>query len=125
MSLDIDLIHTPMKEIRCPHCGGEIAVASKEECVFDGNITHNLNVMADKAGIYQALWRPEELGATRADGLVALLRKGLQDLLERPEHYRQWNPENGWGSYEVLVKFTQDYLQVCEQYPQAVIRVSR
>jgi hypothetical protein len=27
--------------------------------VYDGNITHNLGRMADMAGIYYALWRPD------------------------------------------------------------------
>lgn len=31
--------------------------------VFSANITHNLGEMADKAGIYKACWRPEEIGA--------------------------------------------------------------
>jgi hypothetical protein len=30
------------------------------------NITHNLNKMARKAGLYQCLWRPEEIGITTA-----------------------------------------------------------
>ena len=31
------------------------------ETVYCANITHNLNVMAGKAGIYEALWRPYKL----------------------------------------------------------------
>lgn len=34
-----------------------------EISVFDRNITHNLGNMADKSGIYYALWRPEEIKA--------------------------------------------------------------
>lgn len=30
--------------------------------VFWANITHNLGRMADEAGIYKHLWRPEEIG---------------------------------------------------------------
>ncbi len=39
-------------------------VDDKEETneVYSANITHNLGEMADKAGIYYALWRPEEKG---------------------------------------------------------------
>ena len=33
----------------------------KEESIDDFNITHNLGSMAAAAGIYKALWRPEEL----------------------------------------------------------------
>src|SRR6266496_3980933 len=41
------------------------------------NITHNLNTMADAAGIYKHLWRPEELGITKAGELIAPLAAGL------------------------------------------------
>lgn len=34
---------------------------TEERTVFSANITHNLGEMADKAGIYKALWRPEDL----------------------------------------------------------------
>lgn len=50
MSLDITL-YTPM----CAHCG-----RSGEG--YSANITHNLGAMAEAAGIYLALWRPEEIG---------------------------------------------------------------
>jgi len=42
----------------------------KEETLFDTNITHNLTTMADKAGIYYALWRPEEIQKEKASGIV-------------------------------------------------------
>jgi signal transduction histidine kinase len=37
-----------------------------DNVLFVSNITHNLNIMADKAGIYQHLWRPEEIGIKRS-----------------------------------------------------------
>ena len=56
-----------------------------EITVFDRNITHNLGKMADKAGIYYALWRPEEKGRTKASELVPVLEKGLKRLRSKPE----------------------------------------
>ena len=38
--------------------------------VYSANITHNLGLMAEEAGIYQPLWRPEELGIKTAAGLI-------------------------------------------------------
>jgi hypothetical protein len=43
------------------------------ECVFDANITHNLNKMADAAGIYEACWRPEEIGATNNNRISTII----------------------------------------------------
>ena len=99
--------------------------APKVVAVFDGNITHNLGKMAEKAGIYWHLWRPEELGITEASELIEPLRAGLKVLREKPEWYKTFTPENGWGNYEGLVRFVEDYLKACENDPEATIEVSR
>lgn len=93
--------------------------------VFEANITHNLNRMADAAGLYEACWRPEEIGATRARDLIAPLREGLAQLRAETERFAQYNPKNGWGSYDGLVSFVTRYLAACEEWPDAEISVSR
>ncbi len=45
--------------------------------VYESNITHNLTEMADAVGIYKYLWRPEELGITKAKDLIKPLADGL------------------------------------------------
>jgi hypothetical protein len=91
----------------------------------EGNITHNLGAMAKEAGIYQALWRPEEIGITKAKELIAPLTKGLGFLRGDPKRYKEFNPPNGWGSYEGLVNFVENYLKACIENPDAAVRVSR
>ena len=56
----------------------------KEVDVYDANITHNLTEMADKAGIYEALWRPEEINVKKAKDLIRPLEIGLAALLSAP-----------------------------------------
>jgi len=89
------------------------------------NITHNLGRMAKEAGIYYHLWRPEEIGITIARDLVEPLSYGLQILRARPDHFRQFDAENGWGRYENLVEFVQRYYAACMANPDAEISVSR
>jgi hypothetical protein len=93
--------------------------------VFEANITHNLNKMADAAGFYQAMWRPEEIGITTARQLIEPLTKGLEELRSKPDHYKTFNPANGWGSYETLIQFVEAYLLACTAYPSAEVSVSR
>ena len=97
----------------------------EDATVYTANITHNLNTMAQEAGIYQALWRPEEIGITYAVQLVPLLRDGLLLLLDAPQRFQAYTPSNGWGTYYGLVDFVRDYLAACEQYPGATVRVWR
>ena len=94
-------------------------------CVYWRNITHNLNKMAQMAGVYEYVWRPDELGLEFAEELIDPLTLGIAALKNDPDFYRRYNPSNGWGTYEGLVDFLESYLQACRDYPKARIRVSR
>lgn len=113
MSLDVTLSRKT-----CAHCG------TTEE-LFWANITHNLGKMAEKAGIYKHLWRPEEIGITKANQLIDPLREGLSLLLDDPEKFKRYDSSNGWGLYKHFVPWVQEYLAACEKYPDADITVSR
>lgn len=93
--------------------------------VFSANITHNLNTMADAAGIYKCMWRPDEIDITKAAQLVEPLRAGLALLKSDRERFEKFNPDNGWGDYAGLVGFVENYLAACEAYPDAKVSVSR
>ena len=113
MSLDVDLMIT------------------KPTSVYDGNITHNLGKMAGEVKLsngmtlYDVLWRPDEHGLKFAREISELLNEGWNTLLSEPEHFKQWDPENGWGSYEGLVDFVYKYRNACWDNPDAELRISR
>lgn len=98
---------------------------SKTSEVFTYNVTHNLAKMAGAAGIYKYLWRPDEVDVRVASQLKIPLQKGLEELNASPEKYREFNPSNGWGSYEGLVEFIERYLDACKEYPEATVIASR
>lgn len=97
----------------------------EDSCVFRRNITHNLNRMADAAGIYMLLWHPDELGISKARDLIEALRLGLATLKADAARFELLNPSNGWGNYDSLLSFVEAYLAACERYPDADVRVSR
>ena len=101
--------------------------------LYWANITHNLGNMASKAGIYKALWHPDEVerisskalsSDTVADDIIPLLELGLSNLKARPEYFKQFDAENGWGTYEQFVPWVEEYLVACKEFPKAVITVS-
>jgi hypothetical protein len=97
----------------------------KEVDVFDNNITHNLGKMAKEAGIYEVLWRPEEIGIDKASDMIPFLEKGVETLKSDPERFKEFNPENGWGSYEGLLAFAVDTLAACKEHPDAMVSACR
>ena len=102
-----------------------IVQENADQEVFSANITHNLNKMASEAGIYQPLWRPEELEITLASQLIDPLEQGLELLKSDPARFKIFNPENGWGTYEGLINFVSSYLLACREWPNGKVRVSR
>jgi hypothetical protein len=83
--------------------------AVRPTTVYDANITHNLGRMAEEAGIYKHLWRPEELGITTASELIEPLTAGLALLKADPVRFEAFNSRNGWGMYEHFVPFVERY----------------
>jgi len=81
--------------------------------------------MADHAGLYSYVWQPETSGIVYAYELIEHLTTGLAQLEADPEGFRQFNPSNGWGSYELLVTFIKSYLTACRENPDAEVSVSR
>ena len=114
MSLDVDLMIT------------------QPTSVYSGNITHNLGAMAGAVvlsngmTLYDVLWRPDEQqGLKFARDIADLLDEGLIILLSDPEKYKQFDPENEWGSYKGLCDFVYNYCQACCYNPDAELRISR
>ena len=93
--------------------------------IYSANITHNLGKMAKAAGIYQHLWRPEEIGITKARELIDPLQTGLAKLEADPEKFEAYNAPNGWGLYKHFVPFVRKYLEACKENPDADVSVSR
>jgi len=120
-------------------------LTEEEEEIYSANITHNLGEMADKAGIYEALWRPHRLKegynipdgdydseydfedntVTIASEIIPFLEKGLSDLKSRPKYFEKYNSPNGWGMYHNFVPFVEKYLNACIAYPNAIVKVWR
>lgn len=99
--------------------------AVREVEVYSSNITHNLGGMAEAAGIYQALWRPEEIGIEKAEQLIEPLTRGLERLRAEPERFSAYNSPNGWGLYKNFVPFVERYLAACIENPDAIVSVDR
>lgn len=113
MSLDVDLMVT------------------KPTSVYSANITHNLGKMAaavqvtDELTLYDILWRPEEHNLKFAKDIADLLHEGWKMLLSNPTEYSKYNPENGWGNFEGLVRFVREYRDACYDEPTAELKVWR
>lgn len=139
MSVDIEL-----KRKKIVSYDNGVTFEDQFETVYEGSFTHNAGRVADKVGIYESIWRPyrlrsnnaefenneeeyefEERQIIRAKEITPHLELGLKLLKSDPEHYKTFDPSNGWGKYDDFVPFVERYLEACKDYPESVIEVSR
>ena len=125
MSLDVYLEGDEITErCMCPNCFDEHEHKYRED-LYSANITHNLAHMAAEGGFYKSLWRPEEVGIEKAEQLIPILQKAVDDMRAEPERFKAHNVSNGWGLYRHFLPWVQAYLDACRLYPEAMIRISR
>lgn len=125
MSLEVSLEGPPtIVPCICKECWHEHTREHRER-YFDANITHNLGGMANEAGIYGVVWKPEENGINTAKDLILPLEKGIALMESDPKRFKAFNAKNGWGLYENFLPWLKEYLRACKEYPDAFVRASR
>ena len=99
----------------------------ESDTYFHLNLTHNLTEMAIKCKIigqctpktqdifvnlYDLLWHPEDnlgISIPNMDYLEDVM-ECYRKLLEKKDFFKQFNPSNGWGTYEQLLRKTKEYI---------------
>ena len=100
------------------------------------NITHNLNKVVDACGklvgksYYEVIWRPDTLtglenGKVPVLFIVSYLPDLIRDLIKYESVLTQYLPENGYGTFEWLIKFLCNYLKECYTYKNEYVYCCR
>lgn len=106
--------------------GLDIELKEVKPCtIWAIGITHNLTAMAEAAGLYECMWRPEEISITLANQMIHPLQCGIAVMAQHKEKLKKMNPENAFGSYDILLSVAQRYLAACVENPNAEVEVSR
>lgn len=95
--------------------------ARKTVEVYEDNITYNLAPMYYKCidiegGLYA-------LNGMKCRDAVPVLNRAIDDLTKNKEEYEKLNPENGWGSYDYLLRFLKNLRIACQENPSGKVSV--
>ena len=97
---------------------------------WHGNITHNLCRMTEDCmsfdeydqcyNLYDLLWRDTQapFEGNYINAYIAHLAYCLYVLKNDPEHFKQFNPPNGWGTYEQLIEFVRSFIHALINMPE-------
>lgn len=94
-----------------------------DELIDELYITHNLNEMAIALGVYEIIWKPDEVFPNqdiKPSMVVDKLEEAYQDLKNNKNKYSQFNPKNGWGDYEALSYFIDRYINICKKHKDTI-----
>ncbi len=101
-----------------PDCDlSEITVHEYEtDEYWHGNLTHNLTQMAaevkaDGYTLYDLMWHPDDHGFVYVTYEYVELVNRMVDILDDldPEVIIKTTPENGWGTYDLLLSVAGDF----------------
>ena len=112
-----------MEEVRAHFPGKDLSHVQEfdyeDDCFWHGNITHNMGKMAREVpvegtnlSLYDLLWHPEKQAFNLA-GAPCYREYALRGYLYLRKHREELlplNPDNGWGNYDLLLAFTEDFL---------------
>lgn len=70
---------------------------------FEKNVTYNVSTMLKRAGFH-----PNIVNGLSAEVLRPVVRHAWQALVDNPEYFQKFDPENGWGSYNGVKNFLSD-----------------
>lgn len=125
MGLDVSLMTKPIPDDYYDWDWDEQSDFMRENKLYTRYVTHNLGKMARELGVYEYLWRPDEIGVVQAKQLIKLLGVAIDNIRDRKAHYRTFNPPNGFGTMEGFIDFMIDYLKACRTYPDAFVNACR
>jgi hypothetical protein len=94
----------------------------RSDCLYSGNITHNVAPMWSLAGCYDALYNSE---GKEARELIPVLEKAVEEMGKYPSEYIKLNPLNGWGSYPSALEYLKEVLKSCKYYPDLIVSISK
>lgn len=142
MSLDVYINFEKPETIKMSRvaCGSTVPICDEDDTYetdyWSANITHNMgnmashvpiNVESRKGTLYDYVWRPEEQTPPleTTDELLPILNQGIAYMIAHRNDLLQYNPSNGWGSYDGFLKWLIQYKEACENNPGCKIEVWR
>tara|TARA_R100000306_G_C4251190_1_gene80537 strand:+ start:109 stop:498 length:390 start_codon:yes stop_codon:yes gene_type:complete len=101
------------------------------ELVSDEKFTANYIPMAKECGLKELIFGLlrkydhsdgfERKSVYCADQAVPILKKGIELLRANPQHFKELEPSNGWGTYCDFLQSCMKTLRACKKFPEAKI----
>jgi hypothetical protein len=86
--------------------------------IFDRNYTYNIAGIAKEAG-FSVRDFDDKSGAE----IVAILEPAIERMQKDPEHFRQFEPSNGWGDFDTFLELLESLLTITKKNPNGYCHI--
>ena len=104
MSWDVSIQRDSLIVHECPDCSGH-----PQDPRFEVNITYNVGNMLRRAGIH-----PKVLDGMSVEEALPIVKNGYAIMYDNPDYFRQFRPDNGWGTVKSTLDALRDLLNALE-----------
>lgn len=67
---------------------------------------------------------PNDFTGKKASDVLLLATKIRNELKTNPKYYEQYMPLNKWGTIKTWVKFMDEIIKACKEYPNEIVEVN-
>lgn len=99
--------------------------------IFTGNTEQHFMDIGNHTSNTSKMWNDAmgkplyELDGIMAEDAIWHLERGIKNMKDSPEYFKEMNPKNGWGNYDTALKYLEDILTACKEHPKTKIEISR
>ena len=114
MSWDVTIERQALTHEVCSWCEGH-----EQGSDFELNITYNVGNMLRRAGIH-----PKVLNGMKVEKALPIVKNGYAIMYDNPDYFRQFRPDNGWGTVKSTLDALRDLLNALEHgsHPRDKVR---
>lgn len=104
----------------------DIAIV-KKHTIHNYNYTYNIYDMFKEAASkseLDSITSIKVLDGYPCAEVAGILKDIITEMRSDPEHYKTFNPENGWGSYQSFISVLQSIYEDCLDHPDCEFEVT-
>jgi hypothetical protein len=83
---------------------------------YDKNVTYNVSSMLKRAGFH-----PNVVDGMTAVNLRPIVSNAVCVMEDNKDYFRMFNPENGWGNYELCLEFLVSLAEYLHRAPDEYV----
>lgn len=98
----------------------EVLISEDDKRIHWFAVPETMDIMAKESGLYDVIWIPNTISSIETISVIPVLEAGINKLKNNPSLFKELY-EFRTNAYEHFLSYMEKYLDVCKDYPDAVV----